>query len=519
MAGHAHAPSDEFGEFVGADARAQAREQIRENAESHPGRQRSNEAERRLSMRSDLQFGSSVPTAMFEPSSLLDGDAPVSEEPKVLDLRDVERRLDEQRRSREARDREATDTAAAVASAAAAPDAAEPITIASATSPSHPRPPESPLRTGSWSDTLWRTWSSFRQPGVERGLDASPAPTAGSSGTDSSPAFAEHAHRRRRPSVVGDPRAHVPIAGAPAFDPRQHMHRWNTGDWSLDAQEEARRQGNPIPVVLTGRRDDTDVVCEPWHAARIQAALPRRLRLGRTWRLIYSVDQHGSSLSTLYDRVARAKHPSQRGTVTAALSAGDSWMRGSSTAAQQAALGGGSAPVHVGGGVSLADAGLVVAIRDDEDNVFGAYVNEQLRPTSHYYGNGECFLWKTVRRRLPQPPSESAGIASNDDDLHPELALEVFRWTGKNDYMVLTEAHYLSVGGGDGRYGLWVDSALENGTSAPCPAYNNPILCNAQPSEPLDLLSGDEDQGSAPSTPRAGRFQCIGLEVWAVGLD
>lgn len=76
-----------------------------------------------------------------------------------------------------------------------------------------------------------------------------------------------------------------------------------------------------------------------------------------------------------------------------------------------------------------------------------------------------------------------------------------YKWTGRNDYMILTEAHYLSFGGGDGKYGLWLDGQLEKGISARCPAFDNDVLC------------------SDSTTEQEGHFECITLEVWACGVD
>jgi hypothetical protein len=144
--------------------------------------------------------------------------------------------------------------------------------------------------------------------------------------------------------------------------------------------------------------------------------------------------------------------------------------------------------MHVGGGLSsISDAGLVLALKDGDDNVFGAFVNEKLRPQQHYYGSGECFLWKTTRSGK-------------------EVGVERFRWTGKNDYMVLSESTFLSVGGGEGKFGLWVDGALEKGVSACCPAFDNEVLCDAMP------RGKGQREGEK-------RFECYGLEVWAVGID
>jgi len=101
--------------------------------------------------------------------------------------------------------------------------------------------------------------------------------------------------------------------------------------------------------------------------------------------------------------------------------------------------------------------------------------------------------------------------------------LDVYKWTGKNDYVALCEPEYLSFGGGcvhfllfiyflrltlelyiipnrDGRYGLYLDDTLLDGSSARCPTFENEPLCS-------------------PGTRKGGNvtFECVGLEVWAVG--
>lgn len=440
----------------------------------------------------------------FEPqaSQVEVTELPEPRQHRVLDLREVERKLDAERQKQADRQEESVAMAAAVDPGLSL--VAEPVAMQEPP----PEPEASTSHASHWSGSLWNKLSSIRAMADLRNL------------VDEEP----HA-RERRPSVVR--RAHTmdaPIAGAPGFD-ASASRRWNTGSWSLSGAEERKRELKPIPVSLMGRRDDTDAVCDTWHAARIQASLPRRLRLGKTWRLLYSLDQDGSSLATLYDKVARAMDPRYRRTPVG----GEAWLRGSSQAAQEAALGGASDPGirHVGSGVALSDAGLVLAVTDANGNVFGAFINEPLKVASHYYGNGECFLWKTVHRRLPCPPSEAGGDGSDEHDLHPDKAIEVFRWTGRNDYVVLSESNFLSVGGGDGRYGLWVDDTLDRGLSAKCPAFNNEVLCNSIESDAVhatdskevptgDLLSGFINEAPIPET---GKFQVMGVEVWAVGID
>jgi hypothetical protein len=52
----------------------------------------------------------------------------------------------------------------------------------------------------------------------------------------------------------------------------------------------------------------------------------------------------------------------------------------------------------------------------------------------------------------------------------------------------------------DGKYGLYLDAAFMQGSSARCPAYNNEVLCAKEGSE-----------------VEKGRFECMGMEVWATG--
>ncbi|KAG5637154.1 hypothetical protein H0H81_005598 [Sphagnurus paluster] len=171
--------------------------------------------------------------------------------------------------------------------------------------------------------------------------------------------------------------------------------------------------------------------------------LPALARLPRRWTLVYSLDQHGISLNTLYTR---------------------------SEAYTQVRLG------------TPAPAGALLVIRDAGDGLFGVWMGKDgVRPSrgKGYYGSGESFLWKYT------PTSGE---------------LKVFKWTGRNDYIALCEPEFISFGGGDGNYGLYLDEALCDGSSAPCPTFANEPLCSP-----------------APSPGMVVPFECVGLEVWGVG--
>lgn len=135
------------------------------------------------------------------------------------------------------------------------------------------------------------------------------------------------------------------------------MPGWNTGGWELPPDG----SGGDDEVKLVGRREGTlevltssaaEMVSRPssvklalgrsrsrvFFLLQIRPHLPPRQRLASKWSLLYSLDQHGSSLGTLYHLTARFadKRP---------------------------------------------DSGNVIVVRDAEGGLFGAFVNEgQSRP-------------------------------------------------------------------------------------------------------------------------------------------
>ncbi|KAG5288688.1 TLD domain-containing protein [Histoplasma capsulatum G186AR] len=339
------------------------------------------------------------------------------------------------------------------------------------------------------------------------------------------------------------------------------------------------------PLTLTAAGSPARLLLTRSLAEEIRLLVPPRLQLLDTWQLAYSLDRDGSSLLTLYDKCRYFGSRSQR--------AGYVLVVKDSSAA---GLGGVRSPGASGG------------------NVFGAYLTDPPHPASHYYGTGECFLWRASvlhpvpfrqerttttttndsgreamttsagSRAVGQPPLieinndllELAGLPlppsadtthvrgrsttlrgeeqSNDDDSNynggtfsklyespsrigdgpdstanttkrrdgdgsrsgygghlsptqrsasrsgsgtttPErIRFKAFPYSGVNDYMILCETGFLSVGGGDGHYGLWLDDSFEKGVSDTCPTFGN---------EPLS------DEGT--------KFDILGVEIWYIG--
>ncbi|KAL8735586.1 MAG: hypothetical protein Q9166_000755 [cf. Caloplaca sp. 2 TL-2023] len=243
-------------------------------------------------------------------------------------------------------------------------------------------------------------------------------------------------------------------------------------------------------------------------AEEIRLLVPPRLQLAESWSLAYSLEEDGVSLTTLYNKCASRSIP-----------------KGSS---------------------------FVIVIKDAAGGIFGAYLTDPPHPSPSFYGTGECFLWRSsilpassLLSSLPPPPSapesatldfRSTTIASptfshrkpSHDllSLHPasvsstslssqpttngtrippsdtstpsssdqRIRFKAFPYSGVNEYLIFCEQGFLSVGGGDGKYGLWLDGVLERGISSSCMTFGN---------------EGLSEEGE--------KFEVVGVEVWWVG--
>ncbi|KAI5985749.1 hypothetical protein EDD15DRAFT_2301126 [Pisolithus albus] len=153
-------------------------------------------------------------------------------------------------------------------------------------------------------------------------------------------------------------------------------------------------------INLCGRREGTLEVLTEDVANPLRVHLPALIRLSRNWTLLYSIDQHGISLNTLYSR-CEPRIPCQA---------------------------------------------------------------------------------------EPNPPSGALLVVKDSFD------------------GVLCGPDFIAFGGGDGHYGLYIDSTLLDGSSAPCPTFDNPVLC----AQPLSQMGASKGKTDVP-------FECVGLEVWGIG--
>ncbi|CEI86413.1 hypothetical protein RMCBS344292_00853 [Rhizopus microsporus] len=197
------------------------------------------------------------------------------------------------------------------------------------------------------------------------------------------------------------------------------------------------------PIMLQDRKLDTEPVLTENIAEMVRPYIPRRYRVASSWKLLYSLDQHGVSLYTLYSLTRDYDGP------------------------------------------------CILIIKDAENHVYGAYLSHTLACQHNvYYGTGECFLWKLTSDHIHPCNKEDQQNQQQQHHIAPKI--KVFPWTGKNDYMILCNSDFIAIGGGEGRFGLWLNSDLEKGYSTTCPTFDNECLA---------------------SKPQ---FQCMELEVWGL---
>jgi hypothetical protein len=90
----------------------------------------------------------------------------------------------------------------------------------------------------------------------------------------------------------------------------------------------------------------------------------------------------------------------------------------------------------------------------------------QYRSIRHaYYGTGQSFVFGTSTPTL------------NDNSKRCESTLQVYPWTGRNDYCQICDVdRSILCMGGDGEFGWIVSDNFTIGQTGPCSTYNNPPL-------------------------------------------
>jgi hypothetical protein len=222
---------------------------------------------------------------------------------------------------------------------------------------------------------------------------------------------------------------------------------------------EAMRPNNAVPPPRPSLRDATTVnvanscILSDAVIARLALAMPKSY--ARIWRQLYSTREHGFSLSSLY---------------------------------QQAA----------GNGAT------VVAVLTTRGDVVGALLSDGIRePESgqFYYGTGESFVFKACSGDC----GDDAGTGSSSSRREgADDSVQIFPWTGENFLFCYSSPQSISIGGGNGAAGLYLEETLLRGSTGPTETFSNSALCPPQ------------DVAGELTDPEIERFEIAHLEIWGV---
>lgn len=256
-------------------------------------------------------------------------------------------------------------------------------------------------------------------------------------------------------------------------------------------------------------------------AEEIRLLLPPRLQLLDHWKLAYSLEVHGSSLRSLYQACADVSLNTQRSGYVLVVKDGSGngstfgayltdapkpsqgyfgtgecflWRAAILPSLRNLATTAANGHFSARNGSDLAaeplspellqQAGLPPPPSADTDNLGRiTTVRGEKRSTKPKAAS---------KKDLLQLPDDIPSGASTPD----RIRFKAFPYSGVNDFMIYCETSMLSVGGGDGHYGLWLDDQLDTGISETCLTFGN---------EPLS------EEGR--------KFEVLGVEVWYVGAS
>lgn len=133
-----------------------------------------------------------------------------------------------------------------------------------------------------------------------------------------------------------------------------------------------------------------------------------------SWKLVYSVRDHGASLETLLSNCSAQR--------------GHGCIHKSSKSA------------------------FLIFVEDSWGYVFGAFLSHGLVNCNEYYGSGENFVFSVM----------------------PEA--HKYKWTGENDLFVISSASNFAIGGGGEGFSFQLDDELATGVSNRSQTYSNAVL-------------------------------------------
>eukprot|EP00978_Attheya_sp_CCMP212_P022911 scaffold69290_cov45-Attheya_sp.AAC.2 len=197
---------------------------------------------------------------------------------------------------------------------------------------------------------------------------------------------------RSEPIMFGDDQASWGSESDMDEENEEHFDAWNV---MKDEEAIGYGAGDSLPFLILGTSaDDVSAyphVLSPPLMESLQFFFPYVISEENYW-MQYSLVRDGASMHTLLQNVRGAKH-------------------------------------------------TILAIETTDGEVFGSFTSSPWRKNWKYYGNGEAFLWRM--RQTRKTPCHSI-----IDQAQLESELDVYPWTGENNFVQLCTQDKIAVGGG-----------------------------------------------------------------------
>ncbi|KAL8899299.1 MAG: hypothetical protein Q9192_001632 [Flavoplaca navasiana] len=265
----------------------------------------------------------------------------------------------------------------------------------------------------------------------------------------------------------------------------------------------------------SGSASSSSVILTRALAEEIRLLVPPRLQLAESWSLAYSLEEDGVSLTTLYNKCASRSIPKSSSFILVTKDAaggifgayltdpprpspsfygtGECFLWRSSILPAFSLLSSLPPPPSAPESATLDFRSTTIASptsstpqhRKPSHNLLS------LHPASASSTSLSSQQNNTNGSMRSLSSSRSDGACTPPEQ---RIRFKAFPYSGVNDYLIFCEQGFLSVGGGDGKYGLWLDGVLERGISSPCMTFGN---------------EGLSEEGE--------KFEVVGVEVWWIG--
>lgn len=172
--------------------------------------------------------------------------------------------------------------------------------------------------------------------------------------------------------------------------------------------------------------DDSSVL-DDRHMREVYRSLPLKIQ-NQPWTLAYSTRINGFSLQNLYRTMTDQKEPS------------------------------------------------LVVIQDSNGFIFGAFLTCTPCVCENFIGTGKSWIFCFGKIELVAGPvEEEGGGEETSDESFPTVVgphhLNVFHWSGRNEYFFRGTTDTLIIGAGDGKFGISVDGDLHKGRIQECDTF------------------------------------------------